>query len=62
MRTCRRSATPAFELVQSFFAIIQAGTKLSDDLVAPAFGGAEHLQQFLLADQIILLVCRRGAH
>jgi MerR HTH family regulatory protein len=35
------------ELVQSFFAIIQAGTTLSDDLVAPAFGGAESLQQFL---------------
>jgi hypothetical protein len=58
IRRCNRISR-VFALRQ--LADIQAGTKLSDDLVAPAFGGAESRQQLLLADQIILPVMAGNA-
>jgi hypothetical protein len=49
------------EPVQTFLAIVQTGAEIGEDLVPSAFGGAERFEQFLLTDEIVLLVVARHA-
>ena len=44
------------KLVQSLLAVVQTAAEIADDLVPPAFGGAEGFQQFGLAHEIRLLI------
>jgi len=47
--------------IKSSLASVQTGTKVGDNLVPPTFGGAKRFEQFLLADQIVLLIVARHA-
>jgi hypothetical protein len=58
MRLWRISSRRGF---RPYLAIVQAGAEIGGDLVPPAFGGAERFEQFLLTDEIVLLVVARHA-
>ena len=46
-------------VIEAFLASVQAGTEIGNNLISPTSGGAKRLEQFLLADQIVLLVVAR---
>ena len=49
------------KMMQAFLAVIQARAEIGDDFVPPTFDSAKSLQQFLLTNQIVLLIVAGNA-
>src|SRR5215831_20960003 len=49
------------QAVEALLSVVQARAEISDHLVPPAFGGAEGFEQFLLADEVMLLIVTSNA-